>query len=77
MDFLLGATLSDKIDVTELNKILLNGMPNSCSKKAYVQGFDCGYISFDKSVNMFEQMYIAKSIYEGVVEPYWISDSPK
>ena len=31
-----GATLNDKIDVTKLNKILLNSMPNSWSKQAYV-----------------------------------------
>ena len=37
----LGATLTDKIGVTELNGILLNRMPNSWSKQAYVQGFDC------------------------------------
>ena len=36
-----GATISDKIGVTELNGLPLNSMPNSWSKKAYVQGFDC------------------------------------
>ena len=35
----------------------------------YTQGFDCESISFKKSVNMFEKMDIAESIYEGVVEP--------
>ena len=44
-------------------------MPNSWSKQAYVQGFDCEYITFKKSVNMFERMEIAKSIYKVVVEP--------
>ena len=62
-------TLSDKIGVTEPNKILLNSMPNSWSTKSYVQGFDCEYISFKKSVNMLEQMNISESFYEGVVEP--------
>ena len=38
-------------------------MPNSWSKQAYVQGFDCEYISLIKSVNMFERMYIDESIY--------------
>ena len=37
----LGATLTDKIDVTELNKILLKSMPNSWSKQAYLKGFYC------------------------------------
>ena len=64
----LGTTLSDKIDVTELNDILLNIMPNSWSKQAYVQGFDCESFFF-KGVNMFESMEIVESIYEGVVEP--------
>ena len=34
-----GATLADKMDVTELNEIILNSMPTSWSKKAYIQGF--------------------------------------
>ena len=36
-----GAKFSHKIGLTELNEILLKIMPNICSKKAYVQGFDC------------------------------------
>ena len=67
LDSFPGATLSDKIGVTELNEILLNSMPNSWYNQAYVQGFDCGYISFKKAVNMFEHMDIPESIYEGVV----------
>ena len=43
---LLWANLADKIDVTELIEIILNSMPNSWSKKAYVQGFDCESILF-------------------------------
>ena len=41
-----GATLTDNIGVTKLNEILLNSMPNSWSKQAYVQGFDCESITF-------------------------------
>ena len=41
-----GATLSDKIGVTELNKNMLNSMPNIWSMQAYVQGFDCESILF-------------------------------
>ena len=63
------ATMDDKIGVTELNEIILNSTPNSWSKQAYVQGFDCKSIPFKKSVNMFERMEIAESIYEGVVTP--------
>ena len=62
-----GDKLSDKIGLTEFNESLLNSMPNSWSKKAYVQGFDCKYITFKKSVNMFECMDIAESIYESVL----------
>ena len=61
--------MADKIGVTELNEIILNSMPNSRSKQAYVQGFDCESISLKKSVNMFERMKILESIYEGVVTP--------
>ena len=44
-------------------------MPNSWSKQAYVQGFDCESISFKKAINMFDHIEIAESIYEDVVEP--------
>ena len=37
--------------------------------QAYVQGFDCEFISFKKVVNMFDGMEIIESIYEGVVTP--------
>ena len=59
-------TLADKIDVTELNYIILNRMPNSRSKQPFVQGFDCESILFKKAVNIFERMEIAESIYGGV-----------
>ena len=62
-----GATLADKIDVTELNNFILNSMHNIWSKQAYFQGFDCKSILFKNDVNMFEHMEIAGSIYEGVV----------
>ena len=54
--------------VTESNETLLNSMPNTWSKQAYVQGFDYKYISFKKDANMFEHMEITEPIYEGVVE---------
>ena len=62
-----GATLYDKINVTELSGIILNIMPNSWSKQDYVQGFPWEYFSFNKAVNVFENMETAESIYEGVV----------
>ena len=40
LDSFPGATLFDKIDATELNKIILNSMPNSWYKHAYVKYFD-------------------------------------
>ena len=39
---------SDNIGETELNKILLNSIPNERSKKAYVQGFYCETITKEK-----------------------------
>ena len=62
-----GATLTDNIGITELKQILLNSMPISWSKQAYIQRFDCESITFKKYVNMFERTEIAESIYEGVV----------
>ena len=60
--------MTDKMGGTELNEILLNSIPNSWSKQAYVQGFNCETISFKRSVNMFERMEISESIYEGVLK---------
>ena len=56
-----------KIGVTELNEILLNSMPTSWSKQAYVKGFDFECITSKNTVNMFECMEITDSIYECVV----------
>ena len=55
----LGATLTDKIGVTQLNDILLNSMPTSWSKHAYVQGFDCESIAIKK---MFTCLSVWKSL---------------
>ena len=63
----LGVAVDDKMSVTELNKILLNSMPNRWYKQACSQGFYCETISFKKAVNMFERMEITEIIYEGVV----------
>ena len=60
--------MTDKIGVTELNEIILNIMPNSWSKKAYVQGFYGESTTLKKAINIFEGMEISESIYKGVVE---------
>ena len=57
-----------------MNENLLNSMPNSWIKQACMQGFDCGYIFFKKSFNMFELIDIFESIYEGVVEPLYFKN---
>ena len=66
-----GATMADRIGVTELNEIVLNSKPNSWSKQAYFQGFYCKSISFKNVINMFERMEIDESIYENAVKPYY------
>ena len=38
--------MADKIGDTKLNEIIKNSIPNSCSKQAYVQGFDWESILF-------------------------------
>ena len=45
LDFFPGENLTDKICVMDLNEKLLNSMPNSSNKQAYVQVFDCEYIT--------------------------------
>ena len=69
LDLLPGEIMSSKIEVIELNDILINGMRNIWIKQAYLQGFDCKYINFNKSVNMFERMKILEYIYEGSIDP--------
>ena len=54
-----GATMADKMGVTELNETLLNSIPNICSKKVYVQGFYCETIPLKKYVNVFESIETA------------------
>ena len=66
---ILGATLADKIDVTELNDIFLKSTPNSWSRQSYVRGFDWESILFKNTANMFERMETAEYIYNGVLEP--------
>ena len=44
-----GATMADKIGVTEINEIPLKSMPNRWSKQAYVQGF------YSKSISLKTQ----------------------
>ena len=51
-----GAKSSEKICETELNVILLNSMPNSWIRQAYVQGFYFESITLKKSAKMFERM---------------------
>ena len=70
-----GEIMADKIGVTEINEIILYSMPNSWSKQAYIQGFDCESILLKKAVNMFERMEIVESIYDDVVTPYCNNDS--
>ena len=53
---------SDKIGITELNKISLNSMPNSWYKQAYAQWYYCEYTSFKKVFNMFEKFLIDEYI---------------
>ena len=43
-----GSTMAEKMGATALHEILLNSIPNSWSKQAYVQGFECETISFKK-----------------------------
>ena len=50
----------------DLNEILLNIMPNICSKQAYVQVLDCEIIT-SKYVNMFEHVEKVESVDEGVI----------
>ena len=67
---------SEIIGDIELNKILLNRIPNGWIKQAYVQGFYCGPIALKTFVNIFERTEIAESIHDFfkdlLIKIYWI-----
>ena len=63
LDSFPGENMPDKIGLTELNQNLLFSMPNGWSKQAYVQGFDCKYITFKKAVYIFERMDIFRNLF--------------
>ena len=64
--------------MAELDKMLLNNMPNRWIKQAYVQVFEFEYITFKAAVvNMFECMEISYYIYLGVPELSYIKTTRK
>ena len=46
-------------------------MPNVWSSQAYGQVFDFEAVTFNQTMNIFENTEIYKSIFEGVVEFYF------
>ena len=54
--FFPGAKSSENICETELNEILLNSMPNSLTRQAYMQGFYYEANTCKKYVNILERM---------------------
>ena len=62
-----GATLADKIIVTDLKVFLIVCLVYGLSKRM-CRVFNVNIFHLKKIVNMLERMDIAESIYEGVVE---------
>ena len=56
LDVFPGAKISENIYAAELDEHLLNSMPNSLSKQAYLQGFYFESITLKAAVNMFKLM---------------------
>ena len=56
LDVLPREKLSGKFGATEINRNLLNSMPNSWINKVYVYIFESEYVAFKKAVNMFKRM---------------------
>ena len=54
----------------ESNEIILHITTNGWSRQTYAQCFDFEVVIFIQDINMFENMKITESIYEGVVENY-------
>ena len=60
-----GSSAAKIMDPKELNKILLHDVPNSWTRKAYIQGWDLEGRSYKEICNMFERTETAEAIYEG------------
>ena len=59
-----GSSAAKKIPPKELNNIILHAVPNSWTKKAYLQGWDFEGKSFKETCNICERMNVAEQVYE-------------
>ena len=67
LDIILGQR-KVKIGGTELNEIILYSISNGWSRQAYYLGLYFKAVIFKQAINMFDNMEIPESIYEGVVQ---------
>ena len=60
-----GSRNSKKMGLEELNEILLQSVPSSWARQAYIWGWDFKGRTYKDTCDMFERMEIAEAIYEG------------
>ena len=60
-----GSSATKNINPEELNKIILQAVPKSRGKQAYLQGWDFEESPYKDTCDMIECTEIAESIYEG------------
>ena len=60
-----GSDASKKMEMEELNKILLHVVPNGWAKQSYLQGWYFGLNTYGETCEMFYFMEVAEQVYEG------------
>ena len=60
-----GSRVSKKIPTEELNRIILNSVPNALEKQAYLRGWDFEGRIYKDTCKIFERMEIAEQVYKG------------
>ena len=61
-----GSDASKKMEMEELNKILLHEVPNAWAKQSYLQGWCFELKTYRETFAMFKHMKVAEQVYEGV-----------
>ena len=59
-----GSDASKKMEMEELDEILLRAAPNGWAKQSYLQGWDFELKTYRETCAMFERMEVADQVYE-------------
>ena len=60
-----GSDASKKMEIEEINKILLHAVPNGWAKQSYLQGWYFELKAYRETCAIFERVEVAEQVYEG------------